>query len=234
MPPFPGHGLSAGARLRDRSAASSRRAPRPELQVGDRGLRARRALLRRRCAACSAARPRGSSCPRRALVAASGRRSAKGRAARARRHRLHARAGARAGRRPDLIVGHGVLGRLLARLAVAAGGKPPVVWEKNPGARRRRRRLRASSIPSDDERRDYRTIYDVSGDARDSRHADAAARARRRDRARRLLRRPLSLRVSRPPSCARRAFRIAAQWRPGRSRRRSGDWSKPGASRSTA
>ena len=30
-----------------------------------------------------------------------------------------------------LIVGHGVLGRLLARLAVGSGGKPPVVWEKN-------------------------------------------------------------------------------------------------------
>ena len=31
----------------------------------------------------------------------------------------------------DLIVGHGVLGRLLARLSVAAGGEP-TVWEKNP------------------------------------------------------------------------------------------------------
>ena len=41
----------------------------------------------------------------------------------------HAIAGAAV---PDLIVGHGVLGRLLARLVVAAGGAPPVVWETNP------------------------------------------------------------------------------------------------------
>src|SRR5271155_2663002 len=33
---------------------------------------------------------------------------------------------------PDLIVGHGVLGRLLARLAVLAGREPPTVWERNP------------------------------------------------------------------------------------------------------
>ncbi len=62
---------------------------------------------------------------------------------------------------PDLIVGHGVLGRLLARIAVAQGGKP-VVWENNP--------QRASGgagydviAPDTDTRRDYRTIYDVSG-----------------------------------------------------------------------
>ena len=33
---------------------------------------------------------------------------------------------------PDLIVGHGVVGRLVARLVLAAGGAPPVVWETNP------------------------------------------------------------------------------------------------------
>ena len=33
---------------------------------------------------------------------------------------------------PDLIVGHGVLGRLLARLTVAAGAPAPTVWETNP------------------------------------------------------------------------------------------------------
>ena len=37
-----------------------------------------------------------------------------------------------AGGLPDLIVGHGVLGRLLARLTVAAGGQP-VVWERHGG-----------------------------------------------------------------------------------------------------
>ncbi len=39
---------------------------------------------------------------------------------------------------PDLIVGHGVLGRLLARLTLAAGGTPPTVWELNPRRRSRR------------------------------------------------------------------------------------------------
>ena len=34
---------------------------------------------------------------------------------------------------PDLIVGHGVLGRLLARLVMLLGATPPVVWETNPG-----------------------------------------------------------------------------------------------------
>ena len=40
----------------------------------------------------------------------------------------------RAAAQPDLIVGHGVLGRMLARLAVAAGASP-VVWETNAGRR---------------------------------------------------------------------------------------------------
>ena len=51
-----------------------------------------------------------------------------------------ARAAARV--QPDLIVGHGVLGRLLARLALAAGAPPPVVWERNPSAAGGRGRLR--------------------------------------------------------------------------------------------
>ena len=33
---------------------------------------------------------------------------------------------------PDLIVGHGVLGRLLARLSMLRGGPPPTVWEREP------------------------------------------------------------------------------------------------------
>ena len=36
---------------------------------------------------------------------------------------------------PDLIVGHGVLGRLLARLNVAAGCTDTVVWEVRPATR---------------------------------------------------------------------------------------------------
>ena len=64
---------------------------------------------------------------------------------------------------PDLIVGHGTLGRLLARLAVLAGAAP-VVWEKNPARHGGAVGYRVST-PEADERRDYKTIYDASGDA---------------------------------------------------------------------
>lgn len=65
---------------------------------------------------------------------------------------------------PDLIVGHGVLGRLLARLNVAAGFTAFTVWETNP-ARAAGAEGYAVLHPDDDPRRDYRAIYDVSGDA---------------------------------------------------------------------
>lgn len=65
---------------------------------------------------------------------------------------------------PDLIVGHGVMGRLLARLTVASGAPAPVVWETQA--------LRQAGAdgytvlhPDQDERKNYRAIYDVSGDA---------------------------------------------------------------------
>ncbi len=73
-----------------------------------------------------------------------------------------------AGALPDLIVGHGVLGRLLARLAVMLGAEV-TVWETN--------QIRMDGAlgyrvvrEGDDPRRDYRSIYDVSGsvDAIDS------------------------------------------------------------------
>ena len=72
----------------------------------------------------------------------------------------HAIAG---GAAPDLIVGHGVLGRLLARLAVGDGGAP-CVWETNPGRRGGAQGYRVLD-PDADDRRDYRAIYDVSGDS---------------------------------------------------------------------
>jgi bacteriochlorophyllide a dehydrogenase len=63
---------------------------------------------------------------------------------------------------PDLIVGHGVLGRLLARLTIAAGAPAPTVWEIDP--------VRAEGAagyevltPDADPRRDYHSIYDASG-----------------------------------------------------------------------
>ena len=67
-------------------------------------------------------------------------------------------------RQPDLIVGHGVLGRLLARLAIAAGAAPPVVWESAPD-RRQGGDGYCVLDPEQDPRRDYATIYDVSGDS---------------------------------------------------------------------
>lgn len=65
---------------------------------------------------------------------------------------------------PDLIVGHGVLGRLVARIIVAMGGPPPVVWEVDP---RRAAGARGYQVlsPDADPRRDYRCICDVSGDS---------------------------------------------------------------------
>ena len=64
---------------------------------------------------------------------------------------------------PDLIIGHGVLGRLVARLAVLAGASP-TVWEIDP--------LRAEGAvgyvvvhPDQDDRRDYSCICDASGEA---------------------------------------------------------------------
>ena len=62
---------------------------------------------------------------------------------------------------PDLIVGHGVLGRMIARLAVLAGAKP-VVWDTNPA--RRTGAVGYEVIdPSDDSRRNYKCVCDVSG-----------------------------------------------------------------------
>lgn len=65
---------------------------------------------------------------------------------------------------PDLIVGHGILGRLLARIVVASGGPAPTVWETNP-SRRTGATGYAVIDPAADERRDYSAIYDVSGSA---------------------------------------------------------------------
>ncbi|WP_200940816.1 chlorophyll synthesis pathway protein BchC [Sphingomonas sp. Leaf339] len=62
---------------------------------------------------------------------------------------------------PDLIVGHGILGRLIARIAVACDGSIPTVWETNPD---RRDGVGYQVIdPADDPRRDYSVICDASG-----------------------------------------------------------------------
>jgi 3-hydroxyethyl bacteriochlorophyllide a dehydrogenase len=71
----------------------------------------------------------------------------------------HAIAG---GAPPELIVGHGVLGRLLARITIALGAPPPTVWETNP-VRREGAFGYPVLDPQDDERSDYKTIMDASG-----------------------------------------------------------------------
>ncbi|MEO0903660.1 MAG: chlorophyll synthesis pathway protein BchC [Pseudomonadota bacterium] len=63
---------------------------------------------------------------------------------------------------PDLIIGHGVLGRLLARLTIASGAPAPTVWEVDPT------RMDGAvgyevTAPERDERRDYKSVYDASG-----------------------------------------------------------------------
>jgi 3-hydroxyethyl bacteriochlorophyllide a dehydrogenase len=63
---------------------------------------------------------------------------------------------------PDLIVGHGVLGRMLARMTIAAGAPAPTVWEIDP-ARRSGAMGYEVMDPSEDSRRDYTSIYDASG-----------------------------------------------------------------------
>lgn len=65
---------------------------------------------------------------------------------------------------PELIVGHGVLGRLLARLSVALGKGEPVVWETDLQRRTGAQGYRVVG-PDEDPRSDYNAIYDVSGDA---------------------------------------------------------------------
>jgi 3-hydroxyethyl bacteriochlorophyllide a dehydrogenase len=66
---------------------------------------------------------------------------------------------------PDLIVGHGVLGRLLARMTVLADYPAPTVWEtcaeRSGGAEGY-----AVIHPDNDERRNYKSVYDVSGDSK--------------------------------------------------------------------
>ncbi|MEL6360532.1 MAG: chlorophyll synthesis pathway protein BchC [Pseudomonadota bacterium] len=64
---------------------------------------------------------------------------------------------------PDLVIGHGVLGRLIARLTIALGHEAPNVWENNP---ERDHSNRYAVLSEEiDGRNDYQSIYDVSGDS---------------------------------------------------------------------
>ncbi len=64
-------------------------------------------------------------------------------------------------RPPELIVGNGVLGRLIARITVALGHPAPTIWESQEC-----RRIGPTVITQEqDGRRDYGAIYDASGDS---------------------------------------------------------------------
>ena len=66
---------------------------------------------------------------------------------------------------PDLIVGHGTLGRLMARLIIALGGHAPIVWEQD--SKRQKGSQGYQVIQSEEDSRfDYNAICDVSGDSK--------------------------------------------------------------------
>jgi bacteriochlorophyllide a dehydrogenase len=75
---------------------------------------------------------------------------------------LHALRTFSEGKTPELIVGHGSLARLAARLVVALGATASTVWEINPA-----RVAGAAGYtvvhPDHDPRRDYATILELSG-----------------------------------------------------------------------
>jgi 3-hydroxyethyl bacteriochlorophyllide a dehydrogenase len=113
---------------------------------------------------------------------------------------------------PELIVGHGVLGRLMARLSVTLGQDDLVVWENNP---KRQDGGRGYSVvsPDDDDRRDYGRIIDASGDhevldsliQRLSMQGEIVLAGFYADR----------LAFAFPPAFMREAtFRVAAEWTP--------------------
>ena len=162
MPPFPGMGypLVPGYESVGRVTQARRvlRAPARSAR-----LRSRRALLRRGARPvwrCSLSRGRAvaTACPDRPSSSASA-------ASCWRSPRLPiTRSAAPGALKPERIVGHGVLGRLLARLTIATGGEPPIVWERNRKRAERRGRL-PGARPGRRSRRDCRVIYDVSGDS---------------------------------------------------------------------
>jgi 3-hydroxyethyl bacteriochlorophyllide a dehydrogenase len=63
---------------------------------------------------------------------------------------------------PDLIIGHGALGRLIARLTLVLGGAAPTVWEINPVRMGGANGYRVVH-PDDDQGTTYQCIQEVSG-----------------------------------------------------------------------
>jgi 3-hydroxyethyl bacteriochlorophyllide a dehydrogenase len=159
MPPFPGMGYplvpgyeSVG--IVAEAGSTGRRRGEPVFVAGSRGFSAVRGLFggaaKRLVVPAEKALPLGEGIGEEGVLLAL--------AATA----VHAVAGARA-EPPSLIVGHGVLGRLVARATIALGHPPPVVWETNP---QRLTPDEGYSVihPQDDPRRDYAVALDASGD----------------------------------------------------------------------
>lgn len=69
---------------------------------------------------------------------------------------------AKAERPVGLVVGHGVLGRLIARIVIALGYEPPTVWETS-SERRNGADGYAALNPSDDDTKVYGAAIDASG-----------------------------------------------------------------------
>ncbi|MEO0420840.1 MAG: chlorophyll synthesis pathway protein BchC [Pseudomonadota bacterium] len=63
----------------------------------------------------------------------------------------------------DLVVGHGVLGRLITRIAIALGHPAPTVWEPNEDRKQTGPYDYAVACADTDPRRDYRRVCDASG-----------------------------------------------------------------------
>ena len=231
MPPFPRHGLSAGAGLRI-GRASRRGRSATGLHVGAAGLRSRRAMLRRSARAASAAPRRAWSCRPRASCRSTENLGERGSAAGAGGDRLPRAVGARRlQRRTDRRPRRARPPARAARRSRSATSRPSC-------GRTIRARVGGAVgygviDPDADTRRDYRAIYDVSGDAGASRYADRRAlrrAARSCSPASTASRWPSRFRR---PSCARRASASP----PNGSRRispRSARWSNPAGCRSTA
>lgn len=112
---------------------------------------------------------------------------------------------------PELIIGHGVLGQLVARLVLALGGSAPMVWETNSD----RHQADGYSVrhPDEDTARAYTRICDVSGNV----DAIDQAISRAGKGAEIVLAGFYSDRVSFafPPAFMREvSFKIAAEWQP--------------------
>ncbi len=68
----------------------------------------------------------------------------------------------RAGQPVSLVIGHGVLGRLIARIFIALGDPAPTVWETNP-MRRNGAESYAVIDPADDDSGPHGAVIDASG-----------------------------------------------------------------------